>query len=195
MAWAPAPEGHPLSRLKGLSLSILLGPRSRFGALYFRLRRGPEELLTGLYSSGLYPGYNWIEVVRYNAQEGPWEGELFQALGELIPPGGHLMVEYESPRWRETARALALGVPPAATELGLLLLGAGCGIAFKDWYYSEGGAEGPRKLQGFKALDGERARQGAQRQSRELRAFLAGASPGPHRERALRALALLEGIH
>ena len=200
MTWAPPPEDHPLARLRQLSLTVLLGPRSRYGAHYFRLFREGQEVLGGLYSQGPYPGYNWLEVLRYNAPEEAeagrveWEGEVFRALGALVPPGGHLMVEYESPRWQETARALAGGVPPAATELGLLLLEAGCGAAFKDWYFPEGGAEGPRKLQGFKALEQENARAGARRQRGALAAFLSWASQGPLRDRAQRALALLEGV-
>jgi hypothetical protein len=42
---------------------------------------------------------------------------LMALLGELIPPGGHLMLEYESPRWASTARALNLGAPPARPEI------------------------------------------------------------------------------
>jgi len=54
-----------------------------------------------------------------------------------------------------TARALTAGVPPRATPLGAAMAAAGCGVAFRDWYISEGGREGPRKLQGFRALDAE----------------------------------------
>ena len=70
-------------------------------------------------------------------------------------------------------QALAAHVPPLATPLGALLYSAGCGDAFRDWYTPEGGREGGRKLQGFRAIDD------AQRQRRglemlvELRAFMA----------------------
>ena len=65
------------------------------------------------------------------------------------------MIEYDSTARRNTARALALKVPPIITPLGSMMFSVGCGVAFKDWYISEGGREGPRKLQGFKAVDFE----------------------------------------
>jgi hypothetical protein len=80
------------------------------------------------------------------------EEELFCSLAELLPPGGHLMCEYESPGRAETLTALAQGVPPILTPLGFTLFRAGCGAGFKDWYMAEGWTEGPRKLQGFKSL-------------------------------------------
>ncbi|HEY56100.1 MAG TPA: DUF1122 family protein, partial [Dehalococcoidia bacterium] len=43
---------------------------------------------------------------------------------------------------------------------------------FKDWYFSEGGTEGPRKLQGYKALHEEDARLKNRELARELREFL-----------------------
>ena len=97
---------------------------------------------------------------------------LMALLGELIPRGGHLMLEYDSPRWAVTARALNLGAPPAATELGELLRAAGCDASIRNWDISEGGREGPRKLQGFKPLDGARADAARRSRDRELRAFL-----------------------
>ena len=71
-----------------------------------------------------------------------------------------------------TARALNLGAPPAATELGELLRAAGCDASIRNWDISEGGREGPRKLQGFKPLDDGRALAARQSRDRELRAFL-----------------------
>ena len=68
------------------------------------------------------------------------------------------MAEYETPARWVTAAALAARVPPAATPLGRMLSQVGCGVAFKDWYIPEGGREGPRKLQGFSALNEEHAR-------------------------------------
>ena len=89
---------------------------------------------------------------------GGLEKRLFRLLSGLIPPGGHLMLEYESPGQRDSERVLTLGYPPVSSPLGYLLFGAGC-LAFRDWYISEGGREGPRKLQGFKPLDEDVARQ------------------------------------
>jgi hypothetical protein len=53
-----------------------------------------------------------------------------------------------------------------------LLFVAGCGVAFKDWYFAEGGREGPEKLQGHKALNAEEEKQKLATMSRELQAFL-----------------------
>ena len=72
--------------------------------------------------------------------------QLFQYLADLIPPSGHMMVEYESPEQQATARSLASGIPPVATPLGYMLFSIGCGVGFRDWYITEGVSEGPRKL-------------------------------------------------
>lgn len=175
--WAPATAaGHPLSRLDGKPLGghllqVFIGPRTRYGADYFRVilryREGgsSDSVLLALFHSGPYPGYNWIEVVKLSPKiqisgrdvslaETDIE-LLFGYLAEMIPPGGHIMVEYESELWSETRHALDCGIPPVLTPLGFLLFKAGCGVAFKDWYFAEGGSEGPRKLQGYKALNRE----------------------------------------
>jgi hypothetical protein len=185
-------------RLAGGRLRLLPGATSRFGALYFSLhleRDGclsHQPILIGLYHSGPYPGYNWIEVAQVNdhltfeargVEPGIAIGaaglrRLMALLGEMIPPGGHLMLEYESPRWASTARALNLGAPPAATELGELLRAAGCAAPIRNWDIAEGGREGPRKLQGFKPLDEGRARSAREARDGELRDFLASLAPG-----------------
>jgi hypothetical protein len=214
------PPEHPLWRLEGRRfaggrLRVLPGPTSRFGALYFSLfleqagATSREPLLVGLHHSGPYPSYNWIEVARLNDHltpeaEGPASQtvlrpadlrRLMALVGGLIPSGGHLMLEYESPRWASTARALNLGAPPAATELGELLRAAGCDASIRNWDISEGGREGPRKLQGFKPLNEERALAARQSRDRELRAFLlipkSGAHPGAFTDARRRAARLL----
>lgn len=80
--------------------------------------------------------------------------KLFSLLGNLIPPGGHLMVSYEGEQkiHAETVKSLSLGIPPVVTPLGYLLYKAGFQY-IKDWYLAEGGFEGPRKLWGEKAPD------------------------------------------
>ena len=98
--------------------------------------------------------------------------QLFQYLANLIPPGGHMMVQYDSPEQSDTARSLALGIPPIATSLGYLLWSVDCGAGFKDWYFAEGGSEGPRKLQGYKALNSQHAQLKAEKTVQELTAFL-----------------------
>lgn len=219
--WRP-PAGHALAALEGLALgpcrlAVLLGPKNNVGSTYFRLllrdatgREGEPDVALGLHSSGPLPAYNWLELVRYEPAVtfGPTgfdlrasgaEGTLFAALSALVPPGGHLMVEYDSPAQTETARGLALGFPPAATPLGYLLFQAGC-RSFRDWYISEGGREGPRKLQGFKPLDEAIAREKCDLLRREIESFLARGAPPAHgrleagaRDRARRVLAALGG--
>ncbi len=80
-----------------------------------------------------------------------------------------------SPRLhRETRQGLDRGYPPVVTPLGFLLYSAGCGIGFKDWYFAEGGREGPEKLQGYKPLNSEVAKQKNDFILRELRDFANG---------------------
>jgi hypothetical protein len=161
------------------------------GSTYFRLHlvteafgRVVEPVAFGLQNSGPYPGYNWVEVIEWRevlplsdgrSVEVPAgiERQLFRRLGELVPPGGHLMAEYDSPGRVITAKALYLRVPAAATPLGATLAVAGCGDAFRDWYIPEGGREGPRKLQGFRATNAEHARVRGLETIAALEAFLA----------------------
>jgi len=224
----PARGDHPLGGLQGAvvgpaRLLVLLGPKNSVGASYFqaflRLADGDlssDPLLLGLHNSGRYPAYNWIDVIRYEDSTIFESGErldlaarrldrrLFHLLGQLIPPGGHLMVEYESEGQRPTERMLTLGMPPVATPLGYLFFLSGCGGSFRDWYISEGGREGPRKLQGFRPLDAEDARRKAQSMAEELRQFLARAARKEQREwerlarrlarRVLRRLGRVDGL-
>lgn len=180
--WRPAADepGHHLAGIDGAEvgndvlLSVELGPKNQVGSNYFRafletaeLGRTLEPVLLGLQSSGPYPGYNWVEVTQFQGRLSVPGGEvevppgidqqIVRALARLVPAGGHLMIEYDSPHRRMTARALALGVPPVATPLGSMMFDAGC-VAFKDWYIPEGGREGPRKLQGYMPVDEEHAR-------------------------------------
>ena len=200
----PGPEAHPLGRLQGRSLGVgrllaLLGPKSSAGARYFQLflhlpdGRVSHAFLLGLHNSGPFPAYNWIDVARYDgatsfaggediALAGAPERRLFRLLGGLIPPGGHLMLEYESAHARSTERMLSLGLPPVATPLGYLMFLVGCGASFRDWYISEGGREGPRRLQGFKPLDAARAADKAAAMAAELGAFLAPKAHPPPAE-------------
>ncbi len=220
---ADAESEHPLARLHGRRLDgariqVMLGPTSRFGARYFRLffedETGSTSLqpaVIGLHHAGPYPAYNWIEVAELNEHPsfpggrdrpgatldlggGSVQQRLFGLLAEIIPPGGHIMVEYDSPQQAATARSLARGVPPVATPLGALLFAAGCGTSFKDWDIAEGGREGPRKLQGFKALNEDDARAKAARMARELVAYLDSPRADAELERAAfyRALQVLK---
>ncbi|HLA19287.1 MAG TPA: DUF1122 family protein, partial [Dehalococcoidia bacterium] len=195
--WALAEEAqHPLGRLQGLPLGpyrllALLGPKNNVGSRYYQLflvdqagRMSGEPVAFGLHNSGPYPGYNWLEVVRYEPAPAIGDGAadlravgleetLFLALSGLVPPGGHLMVEYDSPAQRESERILTLDYPPVTSPLGYLLFRAGC-RSFRDWYISEGGREGPRKLQGYKPLDEALAKERTAALRRQLEELLAG---------------------
>jgi hypothetical protein len=118
-----------------------------------------------------FPGGNGPARIASLAGSGT-DRRLFLLLGDAIPPGGHLMVSYEGdhPVHRETLLSLGLGVPPAATPLGVLLFCGGFTLV-KDWYLAEGGMEGPRKLWGEKAPDPEWERIFLDRTRRQLREF------------------------
>jgi hypothetical protein len=211
--WTLANAGHPLGSLQGKSLGshklvVWLGTKNRFGARYFQVfLQNPsgevsrKPVILGLFSQGRYPSHNWIEVINFR----PWPSfapvepaldtaagglaqQLFQYLASLIPPGGHLMVEYDSPAEQDTARSLSLGIPPVATPLGYLMFLIGCGAGFKDWYFAESGSEGSRKLQGYKALNREQAQLKTKEMVEELKAFLSRPSllPDSELERAAR---------
>jgi hypothetical protein len=123
-------------------------------------------VVEGIYSAGGKDGVRpWMDIAvtdvvefgpgrRLDLRESGLMPNLFQFLSELIPPGGHLMVSYEDtdPLHRETDRALSVGVPPVLTPLGFLLFMSGFRLV-KNWYLSEGGHEGPRKLWGEKPPD------------------------------------------
>ena len=190
-------QQYSLGSLQGKGLGsyklvVLLGTKNRIGASYFQVllqnARGEvsqQPVIIGLHNQGRYPSYNWIEIISLSSQVSFGSGreqvvdvssseltQLFQYLANLIPPGGHMMVQYDSPEQSDTARSLALGIPPIATSLGYLLWSVDCGAGFKDWYFAEGGSEGPRKLQGYKALNSQHAQLKAEKTVQELTAFL-----------------------
>ena len=197
--WHPldTAPGHPLHEIdgaevgNGVTLSLEIGPKSKVGSDYFRaflvaqgLGRSTEPFLWGLMNRGPFPGFNWVEVTdstnRVVMESGDEveipEGidlEVMRALARLVPTGGHLMVEYDSHQRSSTARALRAQVPPVATPVGAMMFAAGCGIAFTDWYISEGGREGSRKLQGFRAIDAAHE----ERRGREMLAALEAFMP------------------
>jgi len=189
--------GHALHAIEGaevgngVTLSLEIGPKSKVGSDYFRaflvaegLGRSADPFLWGLINRGRFPGFNWVEVTdsahRLRMANGDEveipEGidlEVTRALGRLVPAGGHLMMEYDSRHRASTARALMARVPPVATPLGALMFAAGCGVAFTDWYISEGGREGSRKLQGFRAIDAAHQERRGREMLADLEAFMA----------------------
>jgi len=107
--------------------------------------------------------------------------DLFRLLGQLVPTGGSLMVAYslfskEAKVHRDTKLGLDRGYPPVVTPIGYLLFVGGCGVGFKDWYFAEGGREGPEKLQGYKAANAEEEEQKLGVMLQELQVFLTGAA-------------------
>ena len=174
-------DGQPLGPYH---LGVLQGPRNPFGASYFQVMatggKG-RSALVGLLSRGPYPAHNWIEVLDFLPGDLEKEGlllPLFRYLFALVPPGGHMMVEYESPSWAATREALSLGVPPILTPLGQVLRQIGC-ERVRDWHIAEGGREGPRKLIGYKALNPQPSSLRRKELGRELQEFLAR-PPGHH---------------
>jgi hypothetical protein len=195
-------EEHALSAVSGRRLgkvttAVLLGPKNRFGATYFQVfvidaerRAGEPAAIVGLHHSGPYASYNWIEIISLAQRvtfasstsgadevldtcQAELDRDLLRRLADVIPPGGHVMMEYDSPEQAETARGLGLNIPPVATPLGHLLFSVGCRAGFRDWYIAEGGSEGPRKLQGYKPLDEAHAGRKARELASQLLAFLA----------------------
>ena len=196
--WHPlsTAPGHPLAAIHGaevgvgVRLAIEIGPQSKVGSDYFRaylvserLGRTAAPFLWGLINRGPVPGFNWVEVTQSTNRIALEDGdevqipegidiEIVRVLGTLVPVGGHLMIEYDSPHRAITARALMANVPPVATPLGAMMFAAGCGVAFKDWYISEGGREGARKLQGFRAIDAEHQERRERETLEALEAFM-----------------------
>jgi hypothetical protein len=198
--WTRAEPGkHPLAQLGqtaigGSKLAVWLGPKNRYGARYFRIgfADGPTEseyVMLGLQHAGPRPSLNWIEVIKLNRQVKLGNREvavldrdvesLFSSLSNLVPAGGHVMVQYDTEEWEDTRRSMACGVPEVATALGRLLFDVGCGVAFKNWFFAEGGSEGPRKLQGYKALNEEHWHSRTRAMAGQLREFLNSEGSGP----------------
>jgi hypothetical protein len=169
--------------------------RTRSGWVHFSamlVGRGEEfsvsALIAGIASAGgrgvkpwfevrIYPEVKFANEKKVDARSLGLEKSVIELLAGLTPPGGHLMVDYESEGQEETFAELLLGVPPLATRLGEMLFAADIRGQFKDWYFPEGGHEGPRKLQANKPPDEEAAGRALRQHRRELRAFLAAPLP------------------
>jgi hypothetical protein len=149
-----------------------------------------SPVFSGLFSAGRRSQHilGWVDGDYFDLMHFPFGSsfsltetgtdlELFRLLGQLVPAGGALMVAYslfskEAKVHRDTKLGLDRGYPPVVTPLGYLLFVAGCGVAFKDWYFAEGGREGPEKLQGYKAMNEREEKQKLVALSGELQAFL-----------------------
>jgi len=138
--------------------------------------------MTGIISGGgrgvmpWFEGRVWPSVEfdgeQFDARGRGLEAELINLLANLVPAGGHLMLEYESPGQSDTHQELLLRVPAAATYLGHLMFRAGLRGFFKDWYISEGGHEGLRKLQANKSPNAAAARDAMRSNLEQLKEFL-----------------------
>ena len=136
--WAPASsQEHILGNLQGkrlgpFELLPLVGPKNRFGATYFQVflqnahgETSQQPVITGLHNHGSYPSYNWIEIISlalkadfdsgeqvfFSVSSNGLTQQLFKHLADLLPSGGHMMVEYDSPEQQDTAQSLVLGIP------------------------------------------------------------------------------------
>jgi hypothetical protein len=159
-----------------------------------------SPIATGIVSSGGRGAKPWIEgrlfpIVSFanrdavDARARGLEAKLVKVLAGLIPPGGHLMLDYESAGQEETLAGLVLGVPPAATYMGATMFRAGCRGEFKDWYFPEGGHEGPRKLQANKSPDAASGEHAIREHLRQLRAFVRRPPPRDHAQAVIVARA------
>ncbi len=170
--------------------------------LYIRDSRGALSgfpVIKGIYSAGGKDGVKpWMDIEYYEELEFLKEKEtkdslilssnsldrkLFKHLGNIIPPGGHLMVSYEGEQiiHTNTIKSLSMGIPPAATALGFLIFQGGFQL-IKDWYLSEGGHEGPRKLWGEKAPDDTWAKTFYKKTAQQIYQFLESKQNLAHEE-------------
>jgi hypothetical protein len=69
-------------------------------------------------------------------------------------------------------------------------------MGFKDWYFAEGGREGPEKLQGYKPIDSEVGKKKAELMLSELSRFISPQQGEDHlaRECKLRADYVVEEL-
>jgi hypothetical protein len=158
-----------------------------------------DPIVTGIYSKGNPSSqiFSWLDIhfLDLFAFDGGDAGVLsemedltervFEILGGAIPPGGMIICSYitdvawgiESPLHEVTRRCIALnslGIPPAATPIGRLLVAAGC-CNIKAGAYD---VQGSSRLAGEKALDGEYEKCFTQRLIKQLEEYL-GRAPNP----------------
>jgi len=132
----------------------------------------------------IFPQVEFDDGHLVDARELGFEADIINLFGVLIPAGGHLMIDYDSGGQDQTLAELVLQVPPPASYLGELMFRAGFRGQFKDWYFSEGGHEGPRKLQANKSPNPAAARAALGDHIRNLQQFARRPLPAnpAHRE-------------
>ena len=104
----------------------------------------PSQTIAGWVDGDYFDTATFTDTTVLTLGELSVDVELFKMLGGLVPPGGSMMVSYTlfskgSKVHRDTKIGLDRGYPPVVTPLGFLLFEGGCGMAFKDWYFAEGG--------------------------------------------------------
>lgn len=178
----------------GVTLVVETAPHPRADVTAFRAFLDSAELgttrtpvLRGLAPSlQVGDGLPWLAVTDFAASLTVEQGQvevpegidvlIVQTLAGVVRAGGYLSFEYDSEHRRATARALAQGVPPVATPLGGMMLSAGCGVAIIDRYTGDGGVDGPRSLQGFRAADVEHELRRAPETLATLERFMASSA-------------------
>jgi hypothetical protein len=193
----PLARLHGATVGEGVTLVVEVASHALAGVGSFRAFLRSAELgttrtpvLRGIFPSGQPqdegldppPDLTWLFVTDFAATLTVEQGQvevpegidllIVQTLAGLVRAGGYLSLEYDSEHRRTTARALAQGVPPAATPLGGMMFSAGCGVAIIDRYTSDGGVAGPRALQGFRAADIEHERRRAPQTLAALERFM-----------------------
>ncbi|MGH7987591.1 MAG: DUF1122 family protein [Candidatus Binataceae bacterium] len=193
-------DGHQLTAIDTgiwrLVLSQLTPFRARVGWFYLAVTLAPADsesslspLMEGIVSGGGRGVRPWFECRLFpmvkaaggdiNTRALGLEAGLVDLLGALVPDGGHMMVDYETSGQADTHAELLLGVPPLATYLGALMFDAGFRGELKDWYFSEGGHEGPRKLQANKSPSPKAAAAAMRNHLTTLRTFVKRSGPAP----------------
>jgi hypothetical protein len=181
-------DGHRLGRFS-LKVTGARPVRPRAGWLYVDIALADREgavsrsrFVTAIVSGGgrgvkqwvecrIFPQVEFEDGHQVDARELGLEAGIINLLGALIPAGGHLMIDYDSGGQDLTLAELVLQVPPPASYLGDLMFRAGFRGQFKDWYFSEGGHEGPRKLQANKSPNPAAARAALSDHRRILKQF------------------------
>jgi hypothetical protein len=162
-------------------LNIVVGPGRFRGEARVVFTDGRGGRAEGLWAGARLGGRAWVDLNEADP-------DLLEPIARELGPGAAIMVAYGL---GETEKALRRKVPPAATPLGLALLGAGCRW-LKDYSFAEGGREGHAKLQGELPLDDAGRRRAERGLRAELERFLArGGGTTADRRRAHRALSLI----
>ena len=160
-------------KLDGCLLRIGWIKELHSGWCEFKLLCDEVIVIEGIYSMGGKGVKPWFDVSYRKLKDDGSALNLFKYLGDIIPQGGHIMVSYEGEQkiHKNTLKSLNMGVPAAITPLGFLIFQAGFQYV-KDWYFAEGGYEGPRKLWGEKAPDKEQAQIFLKKTADEISQFL-----------------------